>query len=66
MPNSPNIVFILSDQQRQDTLGCYGADWMNVPNINALADGGFVFDNAYVAQPVCTPARATMQFSVSL
>ena len=60
MPNSPNIVFIMSDQQRQDTLACYGADWMNVPNLNALADGAFVFENAYVAQPVCAPARATI------
>lgn len=60
MSNSPNIVFIMSDQQRQDTLACYGADWMNVPNLNALADGGFAFENAYVAQPVCAPARATI------
>ena len=60
MPDNPNIVFIMSDQQRQDTLACYGADWMNVPNLNALANESFVFENAYVAQPVCTPARATI------
>ena len=60
MADRPNIVFIFSDQQRQDTLACYGADWMNVPNLNALADESFVFENAYVAQPVCTPARATI------
>ena len=60
MPDNPNIVFIISDQQRQDTLACYGADWMNVPNLNALAGESFVFENAYVAQPVCTPARATI------
>ena len=60
MPDRPNIVFIMSDQQRYDTLACYGADYMNVPNLNALADRSFVFRNAYVAQPVCTPARATI------
>ncbi|MYA62599.1 MAG: sulfatase-like hydrolase/transferase, partial [Dehalococcoidia bacterium] len=60
MADRPNIVFVFSDQQRQDTLACYGADWMNVPNLNALADESFVFENAYVAQPVCTPARATI------
>ncbi len=60
MADRPNIVFIFSDQQRQDTLACYGADWMNVPNLNALADESFVFENAYVAQAVCTPARATI------
>ena len=52
MADRPNIVFVFSDQQRQDTLACYGADWMNVPNLNALADESFVFENAYVAQPV--------------
>ena len=60
MARRPNIVFIMSDQQRQDTLACYGADWMQVPNLNALARQSFVFENAYVAQPVCTPARATI------
>ncbi len=60
MADRPNIVFIMSDQQRQDTLACYGADWMQVPNLNALARASFVFENAYVAQPVCTPARATI------
>ena len=60
MANRPNIVFIMSDQQRQDTLACYGADYMQVPNLNALAGQSFVFRNAYVAQAVCTPARATI------
>ena len=60
MADNPNIVFIMSDQQRQDTLACYGADWMQVPHLNALARESFVFENAYVAQPVCTPARATI------
>jgi arylsulfatase A-like enzyme len=60
MPDSPNIVFIFSDQQRYDTLSCYGNDWINVPQLNALADRSFVFERAYVAQPVCTPARSTI------
>jgi arylsulfatase A-like enzyme len=41
-------------------MSCYGADYMDVPNLNALADESFVFQNAYVSQPVCTPARATI------
>ncbi|MBI4306753.1 MAG: sulfatase-like hydrolase/transferase [Chloroflexi bacterium] len=56
----PNVVVILSDQQRADTLRCYGNDWTQVPNLNALAANSFVFDNAYVTQPVCTPARASL------
>jgi len=60
MADRPNIVFIMSDQQRYDTMSCYGAGWMRVPNLNALSEESFVFRNAYVSQPVCTPARATI------
>ncbi len=50
----------MSDQQRYDTLSCYGNDWIRVPSLNALASQSFVFENAYVTQPVCTPARASI------
>ena len=57
MARRPNLVFIMSDQQRYDTLACYGNDWIQAPNLNSLASQGFVFQHAYVTQPVCTPAR---------
>ena len=60
MANKPNLVFIFSDQQRQDTMACYGNDWINTPNLNALALRSFIFRNAYVTQPVCTPSRASI------
>ena len=60
MPDKPNLVFIFSDQQRFDTLRCYGNEWIQTPNLNALASQSFVFRNAYVTQPVCTPARASI------
>ena len=60
MPSQPNIVFMFSDQQRYDTLACYGNDWIQTPNLNALADKSFVFERAYVTQPVCTPARSSI------
>ena len=60
MTRTPNIVFIMSDQQRYDTMRCYGNDWIQTPHLNALADQSFVFDRAYVTQPVCTPARASI------
>ena len=60
MTQRPNILFILTDQQRYDSLACYGNDWLQVPTLNALADESFVFDAAYVTQPVCTPARASI------
>ena len=55
-----NLVFIMSDQQRRDSIGCYGSAWAHTPNLDALASSGYIFDNAYVTQPVCTPARASI------
>lgn len=56
----PNLLFIFTDQQRADTMRCYGNDYIDTPHLNALADKSFVFENAYVSQPVCSPSRATM------
>ena len=39
---------------------CYGNDWIESPNMDALADRSFVFENAYVTQPVCTPSRSSI------
>ena len=55
-----NLVFIMSDQQRRDSMGCYGSGWAQTPNLDALASSGYIFENAYVTQPVCTPARASI------
>ncbi|MEO2006418.1 MAG: sulfatase-like hydrolase/transferase, partial [Candidatus Poribacteria bacterium] len=55
----PNILWICTDQQRSDTLGCYGNEWVHTPNIDALAEGGVLFQHAYSQSPVCTPSRAS-------
>ncbi len=60
MADRPNLVFIFSDQQRCDTMACYGNTWINTPNLNELALRSFIFRNAYVTQPVCTPSRASI------
>jgi len=61
----PNILFILSDQQRWDTVSCYGQEPGNglrlTPNIDSLAEKGSLFSHAFSAQPVCGPARACLQ-----
>ena len=57
----PNIVFYFSDQQRWDTLGCYGQALDVTPNLDALAAQGTRFENAFTCQPVCGPARACLQ-----
>ena len=61
MPARPDIVFIFSDQQRWDTLGCYGQRLPVTPNLDRLAAEGVRFENAFTCQPVCGPARACLQ-----
>jgi arylsulfatase len=55
----PNILWICTDQQRFDALGCYGNPWVRTPNLDGLAAGGMLFENAYSQSPVCTPSRAS-------
>jgi arylsulfatase A-like enzyme len=55
----PNILWICTDQQRFDTLGCYGNPHINTPNLDRLAENAVLFEHAYCQSPVCTPSRAS-------
>lgn len=55
----PNILWICSDQQRFDTLGCYGNPFVRTPHIDRLAASGALFEQCYCQSPVCTPSRAS-------
>jgi arylsulfatase A-like enzyme len=57
----PNVLFVLSDQQRWDTVGANGCPMDLTPNLDALAARGVRFANAITCQPVCAPARAVLQ-----
>ena len=61
MAQQPNILFIFSDQQRWDTLGCYGQPLPITPNLDRLASEGTRFEHAFTPQPVCGPARSCLQ-----
>jgi len=61
MAEKPNILFVLSDQQRWDTLGCYGQELDITPNIDQMAESGVKFEQANTCQPVCNPARSCLQ-----
>lgn len=61
MNKQPNIIFYFSDQQRWDTLGCYGQKLDVTPNLDKLAAEGTRFNNAFTCQPVCGPARSCLQ-----
>jgi len=61
MDSRPNIIFYFSDQQRWDTMGCYGQKLPVTPNLDSIAARGTLFANAFTCQPVCGPARACLQ-----
>ncbi|HYE11635.1 MAG TPA: sulfatase-like hydrolase/transferase [Patescibacteria group bacterium] len=56
----PNILFIMTDQQRFDSLGCYGNEAVSTFNLDNLAEEGALFKNCYVNNPICTPSRASI------
>ena len=56
----PNIVFILADDLGINDLHCYGRAEHNTPNLDQLAKEGMRFTNAYAAQSVCSPTRASL------
>lgn len=57
----PNIIFFFTDQQRWDTVGCYGQKMRITPNLDRMAAAGVRFENGFTCQPVCGPARACIQ-----
>ncbi len=58
---SPNVLVVLSDQQRPDSCGVFGQRLAVTPRLDALAAHGVAFDEAFTVQPVCGPARAVLQ-----
>jgi arylsulfatase A-like enzyme len=56
----PNIIFILTDDQRWDALGYAGNDIIKTPNMDRLASSGLYFQNAFVSTPICAASRASL------
>ncbi|MFB6218224.1 MAG: sulfatase-like hydrolase/transferase [Halobacteriaceae archaeon] len=63
-PSTPdeveNVLFVMTDQQRVDSLGCYGNDTVETPNVDGIAERGARFDRAYTPAAICGPARAAL------
>lgn len=55
-----NVIYILCDQLRAQSLGCYGDIDARTPNLDLLATEGVLFKNAVASTPLCTPARGNM------
>ncbi|MDX2413908.1 MAG: sulfatase [Bacteroidales bacterium] len=56
----PNIIFILTDDQRWDALGFAGNEIISTPNMDGLAAEGIFFENAFVTTPICAASRASL------
>jgi arylsulfatase A-like enzyme len=56
----PNIIFILTDDQRWDAIGASGNDLVHTPEMDKLAAEGSYFKNALVTTPICAASRATI------
>jgi arylsulfatase A-like enzyme len=61
LTTQPNIIVFFTDQQRWDTVGCYGSNYGLTPNLDRFASKGVCFENTFSCQPICTPARACIQ-----
>jgi arylsulfatase len=58
--SKPNILFIMCDQLRHDSIGCNGNAIVQTPYIDGLAASGINFTNSFTPDPICVPARASL------
>ena len=56
----PNIIFLLTDDQRYNALGCAGNPIIRTPNMDWLAQNGIRFEKAFVTTPICAASRASV------
>ncbi len=59
-PKKPNVIFILTDDQRWDALGVMGNTIIQTPNMDKLANNGVLFQNAYATTSICCVSRASI------
>lgn len=62
MPKQPNILLILTDQQRFDTIAALGNEYIKTPSLDRLYRSGVAFTSAYSPAPVCVPGRCSMHY----
>lgn len=56
----PNLLVIVTDDQRHDTLGCAGHPIIHTPNMDGLAERGVRFEQAFATTPICAASRASL------
>jgi len=55
-----NIVFILIDDMRYDSMSCMGHPFLKTPNLDRMVSSGILFENAFVTTSLCSPSRASI------
>ena len=55
----PNILLLMTDQQRWDAMGCSGG-WVQTPHLDRIASEGVRFNNCVTTSPVCIPTRLSL------
>jgi arylsulfatase A-like enzyme len=63
LPDKPNILLIMTDQQTATSLSCTGNAYVRTPAMDKLAMSGVRFEQSYVTQPLCLPFRSSLQTS---
>lgn len=58
--NKTNLLFIITDQHPLSCVGAYGNNIIKTPNLDELAQGGFLLQNYYIAAFACSPSRASL------
>lgn len=65
MAQKPNIILIMTDQQRGDAMGCMGNEHIITPTLDQLASDGYLYTNGYASAPSSTPSRAALLTGMS-
>jgi arylsulfatase A-like enzyme len=60
MNAAPNVVILMVDEQKANSLPLYGNPVVRTPNLARLAEEGVLFDQAYATCPLCVPARVSL------
>ena len=56
----PNIILIMTDQQRFDSIAALGASWVDTPHLDRLVREGVTFTNCHITGASCVPSRASL------
>ena len=63
MSSQPNVVIFMSDQHNRSVMGCADDGVVRTPNLDALAENGVRFTDAYCPSPLCVPSRMSFMTS---